>query len=200
MATEETPLVANEPSGIAGTGIIGVILRMMGPGQDVVPKFGITGIGFVIALIASSIFSSSNNLILATVILDAFVAVSLGFLMTTLRVASTNHSDLLKTDNFKRLHRIQINNAEWNPSIMLLKFLMVYFSEGPVGFLGTFSAVWTDIGTLLYFLGVTVFPYGWENDIDSLYGKKLPPFRFAGVLSRYLAMYLMVFVVGTKIF
>ena len=143
MATEETPLVANEPSGIAGTGIIGVILRMMGPGQDVVPKFGITGIGFVIALVASSIFSSSNNLILATVILDAFVAVSLGFLMTTLRVASTNHSDLLKTDNFKRLHRIQINNAEWNPSIMLLKFLMVYFSEGPVGFLGTFSAVWS---------------------------------------------------------
>ena len=119
--------------------------------------------------------------------------------MTVWRIASTNEEGLIKTDMFLRWYRAQINNAEWNTFIMLLKFVIVYFSDGEVGFIAAFSAVWTDIGTLLYFLGVMVFYDELPNDTKSMLGVRLPPFRFAGVLSRYLGLYLMVYVVWTKI-
>ena len=77
-----------------------------------------------------------------------------------------------------------------------MKFVIIYFSGDEVGFLAAFSAVWTDVATLLYFLGVLVFYDEFKTD-HNLYGLKLPPFRFAGVLSRYLGMYLMLFVIYT---
>ena len=92
---------------------------------------------------------------------------------------------MVKTDMFLRWYCAQINNAEWNAFIMLLKFVIVYFSDGEVGFIAPFSAVWTDIGTLLYFLGVMVFYDELPNDTKSMFGVRLPPFRFAGVLLRY---------------
>ena len=201
MATENSPLVAGAASKDSlGPGIKGVILRMLGPGQEVLAKLGLTGIGFAAALFICILFSGDlRKLVLATFVLNGLVAASFGFRMTVWRIASTNEEGLTETDGFKRWNRSQINNSEWNPMIMLLKFVIVYLSGEELGFVGAFSAVWTDVGTLLYFLGVLVFYDELGNDRNSMFGIKLPPFRFAGVLTRYCGLYLMLLVIWAKI-
>ena len=201
MASETSPLIGgNTPqSDTMGTGLVGIILRMVGPNQQLLAKFALLLLGVAIPLLLANSFDP-RTVILTTFLLNGIVAVSFGFVMTLTRIMSTNVDGLVKTDAFVRLSRSQINNAEWNPMIMLLKFVIMSVAASKdieLTALASFAALWTDVSTVLYWLGVMVFYGELGNDTENMIGVRLPPFRFAGVASRYLGMYLMLYVVWT---
>ena len=182
-----------------GPGLVGIILRIGGPNQQLPAKIALLLLNFAIPLLLANSFDP-HTVILTTFLLNGIVAVSFGFVMTLARGMSTNVDGLVKTDAFARLYRCQINNAEWNPMIMLLKFVIMStaaYKDIELTTLASFAALWTDVSTVMYWLGVMVFYDEIGNDTKNLIGVRLPPFRFAGTASRYLAMYLMLYVVWT---
>lgn len=171
----------------------GIVNRMLGPSNQPIEKSLIIGLAYGISSILASTFDT-NRIPIYCMIAAGVLANVLGFRMSMFRVAGTlgPNEQQLKTPSFQKWSRVQLNNAEWAPIIMILQLTIHILSKGSVSKSAATACLFANMGTLSYIVGVLVF-FGDVQGDNPGEGNRLPPFRFAGASSRYLAVFFMLY-------
>jgi len=186
LATMVTP-----KSKAANVSPLAIMNRMVGVENQVLEKLVLISLAFGISwTVASNV--DTTNIPIYCMLFAGFLSNTLGFRMSLYRIAGTLAKSELASANFKKMSRVQLNNAEWAPIIMLLQLAIHILSGGTPTKTGTAYCVFANVGTIWYMIGTLVF-YGDVKEDNAGEGDRLPPFRFAGAVSRYSAVYLMVY-------
>lgn len=109
----------------------GIVNRMLGPSNQPIEKILLIGLAYGISYIASSTFDA-NHIPIYCMIAAGFLTNILGFRLSMFRVAGTLGPNELTTPSFQKWSRVQLNNAEWAPIIMILQLAIHILSKGSV--------------------------------------------------------------------
>lgn len=174
-----------------------VISRMIGPSNQPIEKtlLIVTAYGISSALVSNF---ESKRIPIYCMLFAGFLSNILGFRMSLFRVAGTLSPNQLETTSFKKWSRVQLNNAEWGPIIMILQLAIHVLSDGAPTKNGATACLFANMGTVFYCMGNLIF-YGDVVNDNPGFGHRLPPFRFAGASSRYLAVFWMVYECATLV-
>ncbi|KAL7459837.1 hypothetical protein ACHAWC_011762 [Mediolabrus comicus] len=186
-----TPKSSSNGNTQAQATTLGVVLRMIGPSNNPIEKTLLIASAYGISHVIHSTFETKHVPIYC-MLFAGFLSNILGFRMSLFRVAGTLGSNELKTTSFQKWSRVQLNNAEWAPIIMILQLAIHVLSGGSPTKNGATACLFANMGTIFYCLGNLVF-FGDVVDDNPGVGHRLPPFRFAGASIRYLAVFLMVY-------
>mmetsp|Transcript_6665 Transcript_6665/g.11171 ORF Transcript_6665/g.11171 Transcript_6665/m.11171 type:complete len:200 (-) Transcript_6665:55-654(-) len=186
-----TPKSSSNGNTQAQATTLGVVWRMIGPSNNPIEKTLLIASAYGISHVIHSTFETKHVPIYC-MLFAGFLSNILGFRMSLFRVAGTLGSNELKTTSFQKWSRVQLNNAEWAPIIMILQLAIHVLSGGSPTKNGATACLFANMGTIFYCMGNLVF-FGDVVDDNPGVGHRLPPFRFAGASIRYLAVFLMVY-------
>lgn len=188
--------------------LLGIFKRMLGPGQQPLAKIALMNSAIILSWF---IFAQLDRIgrghivFINNFLFEGFLTICLGFRLTLYRVQSINDSNTTTSPTFKKWSRAQINNAEWAGTILVLMLalhLLACASASEdncyVDTVAAVGAILTNIGTILYFLGVVVFHGDVKMD-NPAFGDRIPPVRMAGVTCRYVGLFMMLWGVKTYV-